>query len=130
MIKKYNLNNRVALITGASGHIGSEISSELREFGATVILVDLDKKKLGMVHKKLIRKFKNKISSYAMDLTEKTNREDLFNSIKNKHGRLDIIVNALGMVGTNETKGWNTDFKNQSIQFILFMKGPSRCLSV
>jgi len=61
MIKKYNLNNRVALITGASGHIGSEISSELREFGATVILVDLDEKKLGSVHKKLIRKFKNKI---------------------------------------------------------------------
>ena len=116
MIKKYNLNNRVALITGASGHIGSEISSELREFGATVILIDLDGKKLATVHKKLIKKFKNKISSYSMDLTEKTSREDLFRSIKNKHGRVDIIVNALGIVGTNETKGWNTDFKNQSME--------------
>ena len=33
--------------------------------------------------------------------------------VKN-YGQLDVLVNSIGMVGTNTMKGWNTEFKGQN----------------
>ena len=36
-----NLNNKIALVTGAGRSIGSTIASKLAEYGATVIVADI-----------------------------------------------------------------------------------------
>ena len=48
MITENNLrlDNKTIVVTGASGHIGSSISSSLSMLGADLILVDIDKEKL------------------------------------------------------------------------------------
>jgi FlaA1/EpsC-like NDP-sugar epimerase len=48
-----NLKNKVILITGAGGSIGSYLSQKLEKTGCKLILFDNDKKKLISLKKKL-----------------------------------------------------------------------------
>ena len=52
-----NLKNKIILITGAGGLIGSYLSQKLEKFGCKLILFDHDKKKLDSLKKKLSRIF-------------------------------------------------------------------------
>ena len=47
---------------------------------------------------------------YALPVSDQITLSHLLSS----HGCIDILINAIGMVGTNSISGWNTDFKNQS----------------
>ena len=51
MITENNLrlDNKTIVITGASGYIGSSISSSLSMLGADLILVDINKEKLSQL---------------------------------------------------------------------------------
>ena len=51
MITENNLrlDNKTIVITGASGYIGSSISSSLSMLGADLILIDINKEKLSQL---------------------------------------------------------------------------------
>ena len=44
--KLFSLEERVAIVTGAYGHLGTTISKALASFGANVILIGRNEKKL------------------------------------------------------------------------------------
>jgi len=52
-LKKINLKNKTALVTGASGAIGGSIAKKLSSLGANVILTGTNKKKIDDLKKKL-----------------------------------------------------------------------------
>ena len=91
-LKKINLKNKTALVTGAGKGIGKACAIALAEAGADLIIIsrthlkDLDKVS------KIIKKFKSKCMSYICDVTN-------YNQIKNiinKQNRIDILVNNAG----------------------------------
>jgi len=45
-MNQFNLSNRVALITGASGLLGVEHTAALLEVGASVVMTDINEKVL------------------------------------------------------------------------------------
>jgi NAD(P)-dependent dehydrogenase (short-subunit alcohol dehydrogenase family) len=91
MLKKINLKNRTALVTGAGKGIGRACAIALAEAGADLIIISRTKKDLDKVSR-IIKKFKSKCSSFVCDVTN-------YNQVKqiiNKQKKIDILVNNAG----------------------------------
>ena len=90
-LKKINLKNKTALVTGAGKGIGMACAIALAEAGANLIIISRTQKDLDKVSK-IIKKFKSKCTSYACDITN-------YNQIKNfisRQKKRDILVNNAG----------------------------------
>jgi len=90
-LKKYNLKNKIALVSGAGKGLGRACAIALAEAGTNLIIISRTKKDLDEVSKK-IKKYKVKCKSFACDITN-------YNQIKkivNDQSRIDILVNNAG----------------------------------
>ena len=90
-LKKYNLKNKVALVTGAGKGLGKACAIALAEAGANLIIISRTQKDLNQVSK-IIKKFRVKCKSYVCDVTD----YDQIKSIINKIPRIDVLINNAG----------------------------------
>ena len=88
----FSLENKIALITGASRGIGEAIALTLAEYGARCILVSRKLGSLQAVKEKIEQK-----GGHAEAMACHTGNLDqiaqLFEKVKNTFGRLDILIN-------------------------------------
>ncbi len=109
-LKKYNLKNKFALVTGAGKGLGRACAIALAEAGCNLIIVSRTKKDLDGVSK-IIKKLKVKCKSYACDVTN-------YNEIKtiiNKQTRIDILVNNAG----NNIPEHFTKVKTKNMEYLV-----------
>ena len=90
-LKKYNLKNKTALVTGAGKGLGRACAIALSEGGSNLIIISRTKKDLSEVSK-IIKKNKSKCKSYVCDLTNYSE----IKKIINEQPRIDILVNNAG----------------------------------
>ena len=90
-LKKYNLKNKYALVTGAGKGLGKACAIALAEAGSNLIIISRTKKDLDNVSK-IIRKYRVKCKSYVCDITD----YNKIKSIINSQSRIDILVNNAG----------------------------------
>ena len=100
MTNTQNLKGKIALVTGASRGIGKAISLALAGAGATVILSARTIEKLKEV-KAEIEKGGGKAEVIPVDLSKTDDIISLFKDIKDRFGKLDILINnaAIGIFG-------------------------------
>ena len=67
-LKKYNLKNKIALVTGAGKGLGKACAIALAEAGANLIIISRTKKDLLEVER-IVKKFRVKCKSYVGDIT-------------------------------------------------------------
>lgn len=91
-MKAFSLDNKIALITGASRGIGEHIALTLAEQGAHCILVSRKIDGLEAVVKKIEEKG-GKAEAMACNMGDMEQIQQLMDQVKQKHGRLDILVN-------------------------------------
>ena len=91
-LKKIDLKNRTALVTGAGKGIGKACAIALAEAGANLIIISRTKKDLDKVSK-IIKKFKSKCNAYACDVTNYKQIKEIINNQK----KIDILVNNAGI---------------------------------
>ena len=91
MLKKINLKNKTALVTGAGKGLGKACAIALAEAGAKVIILSRTKSDLDKVSK-IIRRTKGSSKSFVCDVT----KLEEFKKILQKIVRLDILVNNAG----------------------------------
>ena len=109
-LKKYNLKNKTALVSGAGKGLGRACAIALAEAGCNLIIISRTKKDLDEVEKQ-IRKFKVKCKSFVCDVT---NYEDLKNII-NKQTRIDILINNAG----NNIPEHFTKVKRKNMEYLV-----------
>ena len=91
MLKKINLKNKTAIVTGAGKGLGKACAIALAEAGAKVIILSRTKSDLDKVSK-IIKKTKGSSKSFICDVT----KPEEFNKILQKITQLDILVNNAG----------------------------------
>jgi NAD(P)-dependent dehydrogenase (short-subunit alcohol dehydrogenase family) len=109
------LENKIALVTGASRGIGEAVAKTLAAHGAEVILASRKIDDLQRVEDEIIRAG-GKAVSIACHTGEMDQIHHLFNEIKNKYKRLDILVNNaatnpfFGDVLSADERAWDKTF--------------------
>ncbi len=99
---KFDLNNRVAIVTGGAQGFGYAIVKRFLDSGAKVIIWDIDKKFI----EKAIEDSGSKNLNYQMvDITNFDEIKKNFDEISAKEN-VDIFVNNAGVAGLND-KVWN-----------------------
>jgi len=95
-IPEYNLEGKVALITGSGRGIGTGIAGVFAEAGADLALNALTPQHVVKFAEQLSVRTGRKVVSYVADVTSSDQVEDLFHKVLGDLGRLDILVNNLG----------------------------------
>ena len=109
MLKKINLKNKIALVTGAGKGIGKACAIALAEAGAKVIILSRTKSDLVGVSK-IIKRTKGSSKSFVCDVTQ----VEEFKNILKKISRLDILVNNAG----NNRPEHFTKVKQENMEYL------------
>ena len=97
---KYDLNNRVAVVTGGAQGFGLAITERFIEAGAKVVIWDIDEN----AAKEAIDKVKSKhLSHQIVDVTNFEIVNKNLEEVEKKYGKIDIFVNNAGIAGMNTT---------------------------
>jgi 3-oxoacyl-[acyl-carrier protein] reductase len=105
--------NQVAVITGGAQGIGASISIRLAREGARVVVFDRDEKQAENAVTALTRDGL-RAEAMAVDVTDEAAVSAGFQTVVDRYGRVDIMINSAGIVGPNATnladtptEGWD-----------------------
>ncbi|MBN2166166.1 MAG: SDR family oxidoreductase [Marinilabiliaceae bacterium] len=92
--KKFDISNRVAIVTGGGGVLGGSISKSLLESGAKVVILDIREDVLS----KRIDEYKGigEIDGFVCNVLDEKSLKDVREKIIKKWRQIDILVNAAG----------------------------------
>lgn len=90
-----NLSDRVAIVTGAGQGIGREVSLQLAQAGAKVVLIDVSDKVFDVLRE--IRGFGGDGLAIKCDVSRWEDVRAAVNQVLDKFGRIDILVNNAGI---------------------------------
>ena len=97
---KYDLNDRVAVVTGGAQGFGLAITERFIEAGAKVIIWDIDEN----AAKEAIDKVQSEnLSHQVVDVTNFEIVNKNLDEVEKKYGKIDIFVNNAGIAGMNTT---------------------------
>ena len=97
---KFDIENRVAVVTGGAQGFGLAITERFIESGAKVVIWDIDENEA----KKAMDKVKSKNLSYQIvDVSDFNRINEKLTEIESLHGKIDIFINNAGVAGMNTT---------------------------
>ena len=111
-----NLKGRRALITGASGGLGTVMADTLAELGADLVLVDRPGTDFETLNAVLTERWGAKVEYHCCDLEFQSQRSELMDRIKGSGQGLNILINNAAFVGTSDLQGWGVPFEEQTVE--------------
>ena len=97
------MSERVALVTGAAGGMGSVIAARLGANGVRVALVDHDEERL----RRVAKDFANDnvvAAAFAVDVRSSAEVDDAVAQVTERLGPVDYLVNAAGVLRVGEAR--------------------------
>jgi len=95
---KFNLNDRVGIVSGGAQGFGFAITERFISSGAKVIIWDIDENEC----KKAISKINSKNCNFQIvDVRQIKEVETKLNEVEKKFGKIDIFINNAGIAGIN-----------------------------
>jgi NAD(P)-dependent dehydrogenase (short-subunit alcohol dehydrogenase family) len=93
----FKLDGRIAIVTGGAGGIGEALALGLGYHGATVVVSSRNQEAIDAVAKKITAETGSESMAIASDVTSDASIQNLVDQVVAKYGRIDILVNAMGM---------------------------------
>jgi len=90
------MQNKVALLVGATGGIGSALAPKLAEAGAKLVLVARDRAKLEELVHNIEDDYESEAIAIPTDITKYDQVEAMVQQAIAHYGQIDILVNAAG----------------------------------
>ncbi len=122
-MKNKNFKNKIIIITGSNGVLGSCLAKALKNSVKKLILIDKDDKN------------KNRFGNYYQcNFTINAELQNLIKLIKKKYKRIDSIINNAALVGDKIKKNqfsideWNKSFSINLISIYQIAVGLENCL--
>jgi NAD(P)-dependent dehydrogenase (short-subunit alcohol dehydrogenase family) len=95
----FNLEGKVAVVTGAGGHLCSEMARAFAKAGCSVAVLDLRIEKAKVIEDEIKAMGFDSVISLEIDVAKKDDHITALNSIVAKFGKIDILVNGAGING-------------------------------
>ena len=113
MTTKLKLKDNTILITGGASGIGLELTKTLLQMGNTIIICGRSENKLQKVKNDLPQ-----VHTFQCDVSDQTQREELFSQVTNEHPRLNILINNAVIVNylKIQDKNYSAALVDQEIQ--------------
>ena len=107
ILDSFRLDQKIALVTGASSGIGQSIAIALAQAGATVACH-------GNTHPanttaQTIRNAGGSATAFASDLADPTSADQLFAAVRAHYGRVDILINNAGIILRHDASDYPFD---------------------
>ena len=97
---KYDLKNRVAIVTGGAQGFGLAITERFIESGAKVVIWDIDE---GEAKKALEKVNSENLTYQIVDVSNYEAINSRLSEVEKSHGKIDIFINNAGVAGMNTT---------------------------
>jgi NAD(P)-dependent dehydrogenase (short-subunit alcohol dehydrogenase family) len=119
----FDLTGRNIVITGAGGLMGRRFAYSLSEFGANLILLDINERSIKELADRLNQNFATKVSCFVTDITDEDQVRNSVQLSLNSHGSVDGLINnaarnpavgvnglsSLGRLENLDLGDWNAD---------------------
>jgi len=110
-----DMTGRVAIITGGAGHIGMAMAEALAELGTELLLLDIEEERLRKSVEFLSSIYDTRLDYLVVDLEQTETLKTVAQTVQERFGRLDVLINNAAFVGTKNMEGWVTKFEQQSV---------------
>jgi len=114
----YNYANKVIVITGGAGGIGSHLARVFASRGASLVLLDLNAQRLAMTMDQLVGTSHHSIT---LDLTDRAQLDAAIADIAERYGRIDVLIPNAAITTTErfdvrsiESIDWELDINLRS----------------
>ncbi len=119
MPDRFDLTDKVAVITGGGGLLGREHAAALAEVGATAILTDINGPSAEQAARELGADYGDRIIPMIMDVTDPESIREINDSIHRDHGGVQVLVNNAAIdpkVGANRDIEESSRLENISLE--------------
>lgn len=112
------LQDKIAIITGASGGIGAGVSKRFAREGSTVVLIDINEDGLQQIQKE-INEFGGQCDIFVADVGDESRIIEVVEEIDKKYGRLDILHTNTFWANYDNVEKTSLDEWNKTLQITL-----------
>ena len=121
-MNKFDLKNKVAIVTGGAQGFGLDIAKRFLKSGAKVIIWDNDEVEI----KKFTKNIKNKnLTKQIVDVSDPENVDDTVKKIT-KTQKIDILINNAGVTGST-AELWKYDYEEWKRIIDINLNGTFNC---
>ncbi len=93
---RWNLEDKVVLVTGGSGGLGAQICYEAAKQGAIVITCARRIQMIGEVQEECKRLSGTEAYAFQVDVSDPDSVDALYEKVMDEVGRVDVLVNNAG----------------------------------
>ena len=121
-MNKFDLKNKMAIVTGGAQGFGLDIAKKFLSFGAKVRIWDIDETEL----KKALKNENNPNLNY--DIVDVSNFDNVNKVVKDitKNSKIDILINNAGITGPT-AELWNYEIKDWNKVIDINLHGTFNC---
>lgn len=98
-------SQRLSVVTGAAGALGSAVARQLAADGHRVVMMDVTAERL----EEEAGEVGNAASPLVVDVGDPAAVESACETIRNQHGTVDTLVNNAGVLSNNKTEGTSVE---------------------
>ena len=118
--ERFSLKDRVIVITGGAGLLGTQHAEAVAEAGGKPVLLDINQAALDTAVERISKQYGVSVLGFVCDITKKEEIEGCLKKILKRHGRLDALVNNAAndpKVGPGADAKKMTRFENLTLDY-------------